>query len=137
MPFTEFQVYHGSSWRIPSIDAKPVGINSPRIDLAPIVRYYEPQARSGYGFPVQVDAELWAEVGRPLINSTGLAYWYTTIDMGTNAYVQRYVVLWNPTTQTWTSYQGYLWRPVWGAGQAGLKVLDFKVRITNLVAASP
>lgn len=139
MPYSQFQIYYSGTWRTPSTAAMPVSIGSYRIDLAPIVKYSLPLGRSAAGFPIQVDDEMWAEVGRPKINSSGLSWWFglSGANLEANAYNQRYVVLWNPITQLWTSYLGYIWRPDWVAGHAGYQIADFKVRITNLTPSEP
>lgn len=134
---SEFQVKISGVWTTPPNDAKPVGIGSSRIDLAPIVRRNAPSARSGLGYPVGIDDELWAEVGRPRINATGLAWWYTTVGLAGNDYISAEVRLFDPEDQTWHTYSGYMWRPVYtGVGMAGTRLVDFRVRITNLTQTS-
>lgn len=101
---------------------------------APIVRWNEPEARDGYGRPIATSSEMYAIIGRPSINTTGMAWWYTTVGLGTNVSTTIYVKLFNPVTQTWTNYSGLAWRPTFSGGKAGNKVTDFAIKITNLEA---
>jgi len=137
--WTEFGVYYNGTWKAPVTAAMPVSIGSQRIDLAPIVKFSIPMARAAAGFPIQVNDEMWAEVGRPKINATGLAWWFSAsgASLGDAAYNSRYVVLWNPTTQLWTPYSCYMWRPEYVGGYAPYGLSEFKVRITNLVEGEP
>lgn len=132
-----FRVYYNGQWHTPPAAAMPAAVGSPRLDYPPIVRRHEPTARSGAGYPVQTNAELWAEVGRPVISASGAAWWYSTIGIGSAPYVTRYVTLYDPITGTWKNYQGYIWQPTYTAARAGYYLLDFRVRITNLVEGSP
>ena len=110
----------------------PVGIGDPVIEGAPIVLRYPPSARSGMGYPVGIDDELFALVGRPEINSTGLAWWYTTAGIGSSTSKDISVRLWNPVAQAWVAYSGIMWQPSYNTGKAGYRITEFMVKITNL-----
>lgn len=129
---SNFAIWLGGTWAVPPNSAMPSSTGSPVIDGAPVVRGYEPTARSGVGDPVGVDDELFAVVGRSRINATGLAWWYTTVGIGSDVSKAVAVRLWNPQTQAWTAYSAIMWRPTYVAGYAGHKVTDFLVKFTNL-----
>lgn len=133
MASTTFQVYIGTTWTTPPDDAKPAGIGNPVLDYAPVVRYNEPTYRTGNGLPAGIVTELWAEIGRPRINASGLSWWYNTVGIGENSSVYKGVALYNLRTQQWEQYYGYLWQPTFTRGMAGLWFLDFRIRITGLV----
>ena len=101
-----FQVKIGSTWTTPPLEAMPSSIGSDIIDGAPIVRYYEAEARDGYGRPVAVSSEMYAIIGRAVISLTGMAWWYTTVGLGSNVSTEIYIKLFDPVSQTWTSYSG-------------------------------
>lgn len=127
-----FQVKIGSVWTTPPDAAKPASIGSDIIPGAPIVRWSEPEGRDGYGRPVSASSEMYAIIGRTSINAEGMAWWYTTVGLGTNVSTSIKVKLFNPVTQEWTKYSGLAWRPTYSGGKAGNKVTDFSIKITNL-----
>lgn len=129
-----FQVKIGSTWTTPPNDAMPAQVGSPVIDGAPIVRWYEPEGRDGEGRPVAVSSEMYAVIGRSVINMTGMAWWYSTVGLGSSVSTHIEIKLFNPVSQTWVGYSGLAWRPTYAAGKAGLKLTNFTIRITNLVA---
>ena len=129
-----FQVLIGATWTTPPNDAMPSSLGSPVIEGAPIVRWYEPEGRDGLGRPVATSSEMYAVIGRSAINATGMAWWYTTVGLGSNVSTAISVKLFNPVSQTWVSYSGLAWRPTYAAGKAGLKLTNWMIRITNLVA---
>ena len=129
-----FAIWIGGTWATPPDSAMPSSIGSPVIEGAPIVRSNEPTARNGQGAPVGVDDELFAVVGRTRINATGLAWWYTTVGIGSSVSKDVTVRLWNPETQAWTAYSATMWKPTSVAGYAGLEVTNFMVKFTNLQA---
>lgn len=119
----------------PPDDAQPAGFGSPEIQQAPIVQRNIPAARTGTGSPCQIDDELFAIIGRPIINPTGLAWYYGFT--GSNPSASVTVQLYDPVTQSWVVYSGTMWAPQYTpGGRAGSTVLllDFSVRFTNLVA---
>lgn len=128
-----FQLKISGSWETPPVDARPAGIGSARIDLAPIVQRNEPAGRTGTGGPARINAELFAIVGRPRMNTTGMEWWYQTSGIGTQPSMSVEVKLFDPIDQVWHTYSGTMWRPTYsGSGFAGTKVLEFRVRFTNL-----
>lgn len=129
-----FQVLIGATWTTPPNAAMPASAGSPVIDGAPIVRWYEPEGRDGEGRPVATSSEMYAIIGRSVIDSTGLAWWYSTVGLGSNVSTAISVKLFNPVTQSWVSYSGLAWRPTYASGKAGLKLTNFMIKITNLVA---
>jgi len=129
-----FQVLIGATWTTPPNDAMPSSLGSPVIEGAPVVRWYEPEGRDGLGRPVATSSEMYAVIGRSVINATGMAWWYTTVGLGSSVSKAISVKLFNPVSQTWISYSGLAWRPTYAAGKAGLKLTNFMIRITNLVA---
>ena len=131
---SDFAIWIGGTWATPPNSAMPSSIGSPIIEGAPVVRSNEPTARNGQGAPVGVDDELFAVVGRTRINAAGLAWWYTTVGIGSSVSKDVTVRLWNPETQAWTAYSATMWKPTYVAGYAGLKVTNFSVRFTNLQA---
>ena len=134
MPYSTFQVKIGATWTTPPDAAMPASIGSDVIDNAPIVRYYEAETRDGYGRPVIVSSEMYAIIGRTSINTTGMAWWYTTVGLGSNVSTVVNITLFDPITQTWLAYSGYAWRPTYDRGKAGNKVTNFMIKVTNLVA---
>lgn len=132
-----FQIKPGASWLSPPASAMPVGINSSRIDLAPIVRRYGPEGRNGTGQPCLINDELWAVIGRPRINSVGLLFWYTTVGIGDRPAMDVEVKLFDPQTQNWRTFAGVMWQPTYsGVGIAGGKVAEFSIRFSNLEVIS-
>lgn len=128
-----FQVKISGSWTTPPNDAMPAQSGSPIIEAAPIVRWYEPEGRDGEGRPVAASSEMYAVIGRSVINTAGMAWWYSTVGLGSNVSTPIEVKLFNPVTQSWLGYSGLAWRPTYVAGKAGLKVTNFMIKITNLV----
>ena len=131
---SNFSILLSGVWTVPPNDAMPISVGDPSMDGAPVVRENEPYARDGLGNPVAVDDEKYAVVGRPYINATGLAWWYTTVGLGSSVSKRVYVRLWNPQTQAWTDYSAVMWRPVHPGGRAGYKLEGFKVKFTGLEA---
>lgn len=132
-----FQVYHNNQWITPPDSAKPVAIGSPELPYPPVVRRNPPTARSGLGFPVQANAELWAEVGRPRISAAGIQWWTSVFNWGGQPYVERYVKLYDPLAQQWKSYRAYVHQPEYDGARAGYILVNFRVRMSNLVEANP
>lgn len=129
-----FQVLIGATWTTPPNDAMPASTGSPVIDGAPIVRWYEPEGRDGEGRPVSTSSEMYAIIGRSVINTTGMTWWYSHVGLGSNVSTPISVKLFNPVTQSWIGYSGLAWRPTYAQGKAGLKLTGFMIKITNLVA---
>lgn len=130
-------VVDGSPVAPPSY-AMPASLGSPVIENAPVIRRHEPTARNGTGLPVGVSSELFTTIGRTTISSEGLVWWHVTAGLGTSVSTSVTVKLFDATTGTWDWYDGVAWRPTFTSGQAGNKVRDFKIHISNLVAvASP
>lgn len=129
---SNFAIWIGGTWTTPPAAAMPIGVGSPDLTGAPIVRGYPATARSGFGRPVGVDDELFAVVGRPYIDATGMAWWYTTVGIGDEISKSVTVRLWNVKTQAWTAYSAIMWEPTYDMGRAAYKVTNFMVRFTNL-----
>ena len=123
----------GITPQIPPDHAMPSSTGSPVMDAAPVVRWHEPTARSGTGVPVGASQEMFTTIGRSVINSSGLVWWYSTLGMYSNIWsVTVKVKLLNPTSGAWEWFSGTAWRPTFTSGQAGNKVRDFRIHISNL-----
>lgn len=129
---TSFAIWIGGTWTTPPAAAMPIGVGDVNLPGAPIVRRHPPTARSGFGKPIGVDDERFAAVGRPYIDATGMAWWYTTVGIGSDTSKSVTVRLWNPVTQAWTAYSGTMWQPSYDQGRAAYKVTNFMVMFTNL-----
>lgn len=132
---TEFAIYISGAWTEPPQAAAPAALGSSRFaeGHGPIVRRYDPLERDGNGDPVRADDELWAVVGRPIIDATGRSWWYTTVGIGTSAeYMTVAVRLYDMRTSTWRNFTGKMWQPTYGEAVAGLKVSNWTVRFSNL-----
>ena len=126
----------GSVPTTPPSYAMPVSIGSPIMDTAPVVRHHEPTARNGVGEPVGVSLEKFTVIGRTSIAQLGLAWWHTTLGMYDNDVQSSlvFIKLLQPSTGEWRWYSGIAWRPTFTSGQAGNKVRDFKIHISNLTS---
>jgi hypothetical protein len=131
-----FMILIGTTPTTPPSYAIPASTGSPIIENAPLVRRHEATARNGLGAPVGISGELFTTIGRTVINSTGLAWWSTTAGLGSNVSTPVTVKLLDPLTGTWDWYTGTAWRPTFSAGQAGSKVRDFRIHISNLQATT-
>ena len=128
-----FQIRLNGVWTTPPVYAMPVW-NDPRMAFSAVVIYPQPTGRDGNGYPIRTELELRAQIGRPIINSSGQAWWYTTAGQGfIPGYINRNVLLYDPETQAWTQYNGVIWKPTYGGGYPGNKLWDFQMHITNLV----
>jgi hypothetical protein len=128
-----FQVRINGVWTTPPSYAMPVW-NDPRMAFSAVVIYPQPSGRDGNGYPIRTELELRAQLGRPIINQAGQAWWYTTVGQGfVPGYANRNVMLYDPQTQGWHQYYGVIWKPTYGGGFPGLKLFDFTMQLTNLV----
>jgi hypothetical protein len=127
-----FQVKIGSTWTTPPTHAMPSSLGNDTIENPPIVRYSIPDMVSGYGLPVATSNEMYATIGKPVINRLGMLWWYTVVGLSDNVSTPIMVQLFDPVTQAWTRYSGLAWRPTYTGGKAGNKVTDFTITITNL-----
>ncbi len=130
-----FAIWLSGAWAEPPAVAAPVAIGSTLLPYAPIVLRNPPTGRSGNGYPIGADDELFAIVGRPSITSTGIAWWYTTVGIGTSSYKPVAVRLWNRWTQAWTDYTGIMYQPISDdpQGEAGYRLRNFRVEFRKLV----
>lgn len=116
----------------PPDDAQPAGIGTAEIRYAPIVQRNQATARTGTGAPCGIDDELFAIIGRPRINTTGLAWYYNFV--GSNPSASVTVQLFDTVTQTWITYNATMWAPQYTpTGYAGTRISEFTVRFSNLV----
>jgi hypothetical protein len=129
---TSFKVKINGTWTTPPSYAMPASIGSSVHSNAPVVRWNEPTGRDGNGRPVAASSDMYATIGRSAIGSTGLAWWYDTVGLGTSLSTPIEVRLFNPVFQAWAYYSGFAWRPTYNSGRAGQKLTDFTIRITSL-----
>lgn len=131
-----FAIWISGAWAEPPASAAPIAAGSILLPYAPVVLENEFTARTGNGLPAGKDDELFAVVGRPFINSTGLAWWYTTVGIGTSPYQSVAVRLWRVPTQTWTDYTGIMYQPTYDKpiAEAGYRLRNFRVEFRKLVA---
>jgi hypothetical protein len=127
-----FMIVIGSVATTPPVYAMPSSTGSPVIEYAPVVRRHEPTARNAQGYPVGVSSELFTTIGRTVIGVNGLQWWYDTAGLSTNVSTEVIVRLFDPVSAVWSWYRGLAWRPTYKAGQAGNKVRDFAIHISNL-----
>ena len=122
------------SWTAPPDDAVPQSNDLNRIEYAPMVQRNGPTARTGTGAPCNTDDELFATVGRSIINQTGQTWWYSTLGMAGQDSMSVTVRLYDPEAQSWSAYTGTMWRPTYTAGFRNNQLVDFRVLISNLEA---
>jgi hypothetical protein len=127
-----FEILLNGAWTTPPSYAMPSS-NDWRMPNAPVVIYPPSAGRDGNGYPIRMDLELRAQIGRSIIDSQGQYWWWHTACADfVNGYANRVVKLWNPKTAQWTAYSGVLWEPRYGGGIPGEKLYDFVIQITNL-----
>lgn len=133
---SSFAIWISGSWQEPPAAAAPIAVGNTILPYAPVVLRNPPTARTGNGYPAGRDDELFAIVGRPYINSTGLAWWYTTVGIGTSDYRPVTVRLWNRWSQAWVAYTGIMYQPQYDDPQAeaGYRLRNFRVEFRKLVA---
>lgn len=133
----QLSFYVDGEWITPTDSAMPVGIGGSTIPYPPMVKRHEYTDKAGSGKPAGRYGELWAEVGRPIIEQEGYDWYYSTLGLAGRDYLDAGICLYDPLTASWNNYSCRIWRPVYRGASAGSRLLDFTILITNIELANP
>ena len=109
----------------------PVDAAKPLIEAPPIIYYPPPTAFTGEGKPAAAIGLGYAEVGRDNITPTGVTWYQNRLDGNNPTLVA--VVLYDPRSAAWGTYQAWMHCPTWQGGHPGsvVRLANFRVPFTS------